>query len=151
MQRWWLEGPHKSGLRLFKIWKEATIRHLDYVSEYESVIWILVKVLKEITTQLEKGELEEIKGSDHFKNLLDNTQAKSDVSQLSNSCRKIFSANDVDIKGNQFAEMVKNLELIRSFNAAKTAFVSPQKYDKANEEHEKKLLKVGYSTYIHLM
>ena len=112
---------------------------------------LVVKVLKEIATQLEKGELEEIKGSDHFRNLLDSTQAKSDQSQLANSCRKIFSANDVDIKGNQFAEMVKNLELIRSFNAAKTAFVSPQKYDKANEEHEKKLLKVGYLTNIHLM
>ena len=73
------------------------------------MIWILVKVLKEIATQLEKGELEEIKGSDHFKNLLDITQAKSGDSQLANSCRKIFSANDVDIKGNQFAEMVKNL------------------------------------------
>ena len=107
--------------------------------------------MKEIANQLEEGKLEEIKGPYHFQNLLDNTQAKSEDSQLANSCRKIFSANDVDIKGGQFAEMVKNLELIRSFNAAKTAFVSPQKYDKANEEHEKKLLKVGYLTNIHLM
>jgi hypothetical protein len=37
--------------------------------------------------------------------------------------------------------MLTNLEFIKAFNAAKAEFYSPQKYDEANDEHEKKLLK----------
>ena len=38
--------------------------------------------------------------------------------------------------------MLTNLEYIRAFNAAKVEFYIPQKYDEANNEHEKRLLKV---------
>ena len=62
--------------------------------------------------------------------------------------KQIFTSNNVDIKDSQIEEMLTNLEFIRAFNAAKAEFYSPQKYAEANDEHEKKLLKVCLSVFL---
>ena len=56
----------------------------------------------------------------------------------------LFQKEKIPLQDLQLKVLVRNLEMIKAYNAVKMRFVKPAKYDKNNSVHEKKLHEVSH-------